>query len=91
MITNLKPYADKFQSIGEQAGGLLSRFESGNFTARDVSMLIDLGQQYCEALEEISIEGIRVFHPVTIQIDGNKIQFQNIESAAEFITDKGWK
>jgi hypothetical protein len=88
MSADPKQYKAFFDGIGEQAAELEVKFESGNFTSRDLALLVDLWGKYVDGLESLYDEGIKI-EPTEyiVQGDGKKFRFQTDEQMSEFIAD----
>lgn len=86
MSADPKQYKALFDGIGEEAAGLEVKFQSGEFTSRDLALLVDLWGKYIDGLDALYEEGIKI-KPTEyiVKVDGKKIRFQNDEQLSEFI------
>jgi len=87
MSADPKKYRDLFQSVGTQASELQAKFESGDYTSRDLALLGELFGKYIDGLDDLQNEGIDVAIPCVIRVEGKTIKFQNDHDMSEFIAD----
>lgn len=82
-------YNALFSGIGEQAARLEVKFQSGDFTSRDLAELGELWSQHIDGLDDLCNEGIRADpeEPVFIKVEGKTIKFRNDDLMGEFIAD----
>lgn len=88
MSADPKQYKAFFDGVGEEAAELEVKFQSGEFTSRDLALLVDLWGKYIDGLDALYEEGIKI-EPTEyiVKVDGKKIRFQNDEQMSEFIAD----
>lgn len=87
MITDPTPYRQTIQSIQDRAGDLLQKFESGDYTYRDLAILNSLYSEYVETLDEISNNGVKFDGSVTVKVDGTAIKFADIDGFASWAAE----
>ena len=86
-MTDSAKYRDLFQSVGNQASELAEKFESGNYTSRDLAVLGELFGKYIDGLDDL--QGELKIEPTnyTVKVDGKTIKFRNEYAMSEFIAD----
>ena len=88
MSADPKVYNKLFTDISQQASDLEDKFESGNFTSRDLAVLGELWSQYINGLDDLFLEGIKVApRDFIIEVDSQKIKFPERDNALDFIAD----
>ncbi len=80
-------YRDLFQSVGSQASELAEKFESGNYTSRDLAVLGELFGKYTDGLDELQSEYKCPPREYILKVDSKTIKFQDDFAMSEFIAD----
>lgn len=76
-------------ALSDQAIELLEKFNHGEFTQRNLAVLVDLYQRYIDYLDEVK-EDVEL-HPtdetVIVKIYGVQIKFKDEEHLAEYLSN----
>lgn len=79
------------KELQEISADVTRRAEIGQSSQREIAMLLECWQLYCDKLEELEekilTEGLNWDDSVTVKVDGKTIRFDNIEQVAEWITN----
>ena len=77
-----KAIVSPIPTIARQARELYEKAQRGECTARDLALCVELNQKYVDYLDTIETH---CSSAVTIQIEGEKVRFENADQLADFL------
>jgi hypothetical protein len=83
-----KSLLDRLQQIASAGADLHKRALRGEpMGPRELAQVVELNQRYVDVLEEMETAPLNVGQGVTVEMDGQKIRFDDMDSFADWIVE----